>query len=64
MHYYFECLVSRIYQPELQVNKANAPETKSPFSDLHLSISNGFVSTKIYDKCDYLNFDKVNFFIW
>ena len=29
--------------------------------DLHLSISNGFVSPKIYDKRDALDFDIVNF---
>ena len=29
--------------------------------DLHLSISNGFVSSKIYDKRDYFDFDIVNF---
>ena len=29
--------------------------------DLHLSISNGFVSSKIYDKRDEFYFDIVNF---
>ena len=29
--------------------------------DLHLSISNGFVSSKIYDKRDDSDFDIVNF---
>ena len=29
--------------------------------DLHLSISNGYVSSKIYDKRDDFDFDKVNF---
>ena len=29
--------------------------------DLHLSISDGFVKTKIYGKQDYFNFDIVNF---
>ena len=29
--------------------------------DLHLSIVNGFVSCKIYDKCDDLDFEIVNF---
>ena len=31
------------------------------FLDLHLSISNGFVSSKIYDKRDDFDFDIVNF---
>ena len=48
---YFEGMVNRIYPPELQLNKAN---TEAPFLDLHLSISNGFVSSKIYDKRDIL----------
>ena len=34
---------------------------KPPFLDLYLSISNGFVSSKIYDKRDDLDFDIVNF---
>ena len=34
---------------------------KVPFLDLHLSISNGFVSSKIYDKRDDFDFDIVNF---
>ena len=29
--------------------------------DLHLSISNGFISSKIYDKRDEFDFDIVNF---
>ena len=40
---------------ELQLNKANASDTEAPFLDLHLSVSNGFVSTKIYDKRDDSN---------
>ena len=31
------------------------------YLDLHLSISNGFVSSKIYDKRDDFDFDIVNF---
>ena len=58
---YFERMVGRIYPPELQLNKANASDTEAPFLDLHLSISNGFVSSKIYDKPDDFDFDIVNF---
>ena len=50
-------MVNRIYPPELQLNKTNTSDTEAPFLDLHLSISNGFVSSKIYDKRD----DLVNF---
>ena len=42
---------------ELQLNKANTADTEAPFLDLHLSISNGFVSSKIYDKRDDFDFD-------
>ena len=34
---------------------------KFHFLDLHLSISNGFVSYKIYDKRDDFDFDTANF---
>ena len=42
-------------------NKANTSDTEAPFLDLHLYISNGFVSSKIYDKRDDFDFDIVNF---
>ena len=58
---YFEGMVNRIYPPELQLNKANTSDTEASFLDLHLSISNGFVSSKIYDKRDDFYFDIVNF---
>ena len=58
---YFEGMVNRIYPPELPLNKANTSDTEAPFLDLHLSISNGFVSSKIYDKRDDFDFDIVNF---
>ena len=56
---YFVNLVSQIYPSELQLNKANASDTEAAFLDLHLSISNDIVSTKIYDKRD--DFEIVNF---
>ena len=43
-------MVNQIYPSELQFNKANTSDTEAPFLDFHLSISNGFVSSKIYDK--------------
>ena len=58
---YFESMVNQIYPPELQLNKANISDTEAPFLDLHLSVSNGFVSSKIYDKRDDFDFDTVNF---
>ena len=58
---YFDNMVSQIYHSELQLNKANAYDTKATFLDLHLSISNDIVSTKIYDKRDDFDFEIVNF---
>ena len=58
---YFEGMVKQIYPPELQLNKANNTDTEAPFLDLHLSISNVFVSSKIYDKRDDFDVDIVNF---
>ena len=53
---YFKGMVNQIYPPELQLNKANTTDTEAPFLDLHLSIANGFVSSKIYDKRDDFDF--------
>ena len=47
---YFDTMVSQIYSSELQLNKANTSDTEVTILDLHLSISNDIVSTKIYDK--------------
>ena len=58
---FFDSMVNRIYPSELQLNKANVSDAKASFLDLHLSISDGFVKTKIYDKRDDFDFDIVNF---
>ena len=44
-----------------KLNKANASDTRASFLDLHLSTSDSFVQTKIYDKRDDFDFDIVNF---
>ena len=58
---YFDQMVDRIYPTELQLNRANSSDTEAPFFGLNLCISNGTVSTKIYDKRDDFEFDIVNF---
>ena len=58
---YFDGMVKQIYPSELQLNKANSSDTEAPFLDLHLTISGGFVSSKIYDKRDDFDFDIVKF---
>ena len=54
-------MVGQIYPTELQLNKANSSDTEAPFLDLNLSITNGIVSSKIYNKRDDFNFEKGKF---
>ena len=58
---FFDIMVNRMYPSELQLNKANVSDAEASFLDLHLSISDGFVETKIYDNRDDFDFDTVNF---
>ena len=58
---YFEQLVGQIYPNELQLNKANSSDTEAPFLFFNLSITNGIVSSKIYDKRNDFKFELVNF---
>ena len=58
---YFDNMVSHIYLLELPLNKTNTSGTEAAFLDLHLSISNDIVSSKIYDKRDDFDFEIVNF---
>ena len=55
----------RLYRSFCQMDLTYAMDcllnNEAPFLDLHLSISNGFVSSKIYDKRDDFDFDIVNF---
>ena len=43
-------LTSIKYHTELQLNNANSFDTEAPFSELDMSITNGIVSSKIYEK--------------
>ena len=57
-NYYYSVLPnSRAYAN----TKANTSDTKAAFLALNLSISNGFVSSKIYDKRDDFGFNIINF---
>ena len=58
---YFDNMVSQINPSELNLNKANTYGTEAAFLDLHMSISNDIVSTKIYDTRDDIDFEIVNF---
>ena len=48
-------MVGRIFPNELQLNKANSSNTELRFWTLKLSITNGIVSSKIFDKRDDFN---------
>ena len=54
-------MVGQIYRTELRLNKVNSSDTEAPSLDLNLSITNGIVSSKIYDQLDDFNFEIVNF---
>ena len=57
---YFEQMVSQIYPTEIQLNKTNSSDTEAPFLGMDLSITNGIVLSKIYDKPGDFNFKIVN----
>ena len=57
----FDGMENQIYRSELLLDKANSSDTEAPFLDLYLTIPDGFISSKIYDKRDDFNFDIVNF---
>ena len=55
-------MVSQIHlSKELRLNKANSSDTEAPFLDLHFTISDGSVSSKINDKRGDFDFEIVNF---
>ena len=56
---FFDSMVNRIYPSGLQLIRPTYQIPRPHFLDLHLSISDGFVKTKIYDKGG--DFDIVNF---
>ena len=58
---YFEGMVNQIYPPELQWNKANTSDNEAPF---FIWTYIGFVSSKIYDKRDDFDFDKLEIFLF
>ena len=53
---YFEKIVDQISPNVLQLNKANSFDIGAPLFDLDLSIRNGIVSSKNYDKWDNFKF--------
>ena len=58
---FFDSMYTSIYPKELKLNKASSSDTSAAFLDLDLSIENGVIHSKIYDKRDDFNFKIVNF---
>ena len=50
-------MVGHIYPTEHQLNKANSSDTEAPFVDMNFSITNGIISSQIYNKWDDFNFE-------
>ena len=57
----FDNILIQMYSSELPLNKANTSDTKAVFLDLHFSVSNDIVSTKIYDKYGSFDYEIVSF---
>ena len=53
-------MISSIYPKELKLNKANNSDTSTAFPDSDLSIENGKIPSKIYEKRDNFKFDMIN----
>ena len=57
----FDQMVDRIYPTELKLSGAGSSDTEAPFLDLGLCVSNGAVSTKVYDGRGGFGFGLVGF---
>ena len=58
---FFDRMGNQIYPSELQLNTTNVSNTEVSILDLHLSISDGFVQTKIFNKRDDFDFEIFKF---
>ena len=56
----FDDILIQLYSSE-QLDKAYTSDTKAVFLDLHFSVSNDIVSTKIYDKYGGFDYEIVSF---
>ena len=58
---FLNSMVNHIYPSKLHLNKTNVSDTEALFFYLHLSISDVFIKTRIFNKRDDFDFDIVNF---
>ena len=58
---FFDSMSNHIFPSELHLNKANVSDAEALFLNLHLSILDAFVKTKIYNNRNDFDFDIVNF---
>ena len=54
-------ILKNIYPKELKLVKSNSDSCHTPFLDLDITIENGLLITRIYDKRDDFDFPIVNF---
>ena len=54
-------IVMILHSFDIEHKVANVSDAEASFLDIHLSISDGFVKTIVYDKRDDFDFDIVNF---
>ena len=57
----FSKFTDEIYPAELTLNKSNSSSDHTPFLDLDITINQGKLNTKVYDKRDDFSFPIVNF---
>ena len=62
INFYFAQMVHKIHPAELQLNKHISSDTEAPFKDFYISICNGIVSTKMFDKQDDFDIENFPFF--
>ena len=60
----FEGMVGRVCPSGLRLGREGTSDARVPLLDLRLSISNGFVSSEVYDKRGGFDFGVVGFPFW
>ena len=55
-------MMDQIYQPELQLNKANASDTEAPFLDFIINIINWFLKIQCWIKDSFASQGRVSEF--